>query len=234
MIVCVGVCSCGGGGGGGCLSSASLTQLRVAVCFLVGLKMCMQKAWQQVRWVVLSNFPVTATATLLPADHIQIPTCLAATKSINRFALVRKLSSDPTGLFLSPLWDGAARRWEAWPVLNRPLSKPTYVQPVGCAARGGQWFPLQQVPPTRRSRRRAMQCVVLATPSSTHLGTRATLQGHVEDPERGQGHGGAAAVRPAARRIQCAGRPAPDHVPQAAPAGGDPALPFGGNLCGPL
>ncbi|KAL4420675.1 hypothetical protein ABPG75_010331 [Micractinium tetrahymenae] len=35
---------------------------------------------------------------------------ISATKSINRFALVRKLSSDPTGLFLSPLWDGAARR----------------------------------------------------------------------------------------------------------------------------
>lgn len=98
----------------------------------------MQKAWQQVRWVVLSNFPVTATATLLPADHIKIPTCLAATKSINRFALVRKLSSDPTGLFLSPLWDGAARRWEAWPVLPRPPPKPIHVQRDGCAMSCGQ------------------------------------------------------------------------------------------------
>jgi hypothetical protein len=29
---------------------------------------------------------------------------------VNRFALVRKLSTDKTGLFNLPLWDGMARR----------------------------------------------------------------------------------------------------------------------------
>ena len=38
------------------------------------------------------------------------PACIAATRSINRFALVRKLGSDPTGIFNWKLWDGMARK----------------------------------------------------------------------------------------------------------------------------
>lgn len=35
---------------------------------------------------------------------------ISATKTINRFALVRRLTWDKSGLFNSPIWDGAARR----------------------------------------------------------------------------------------------------------------------------
>lgn len=50
------------------------------------------------------------------ADHYSAvlfaPWCPAgaANKTVNRFALVRKLSSDKTGIFNSRLWDGMARR----------------------------------------------------------------------------------------------------------------------------
>jgi len=37
-------------------------------------------------------------------------TPVAPGKAINRFALIRRLSSDPTGIFNASLWDGMARR----------------------------------------------------------------------------------------------------------------------------
>jgi hypothetical protein len=63
--------------------------------------------------------PVSLCICFLPAcpslNHLQLTPALclprAATKTINRFALVRKLSSDKTGIFNAPLWDGMARRW---------------------------------------------------------------------------------------------------------------------------
>ena len=37
-------------------------------------------------------------------------TPIAPGRSINRFALIRRLSTDPTGIFNASLWDGIARR----------------------------------------------------------------------------------------------------------------------------
>ena len=54
--------------------------------------------------------PVLAGPALIPLLRYPCPSLPSANKSINRFALVRKLSSDKTGIFNSRLWDGMARK----------------------------------------------------------------------------------------------------------------------------
>jgi hypothetical protein len=58
------------------------------------------------RWSPIQPLPAPSHSSA-PQPLLPFP---AANKSINRFALVRKLSSDKTGIFNSRLWDGMARK----------------------------------------------------------------------------------------------------------------------------